>query len=236
MLATAFWALTGERSHAGSEAQPILEPEVIAPQPPTLDLTGFYVGGDLAYAFGSNDDVGHRASGGRLVATPGALEPGGLNFGLKVGWRGTIPTGGLAFVYGVELGYGAGGIGDRFSTTSHQAEIDVRNHLALRLKGGFANIPGDMQFYGMVGYARADIDYSVSGTAGGDTISLSDRSDYDGYLLGVGLERALRDNLSMTLEYEFMKFSSETVFDADGSSTVITPGFGNLRLGLNLAF
>ncbi|WP_240482113.1 outer membrane protein [Ruegeria marisrubri] len=228
--------LSSSRLHAGSVTQPIAEPEIIAPKSLTLDLEGFYAGGDLAYAFGSRDDVGHRASSGQLVATPGTLVPGGPNWGLKIGWRDKIQSTGLAFVYGVELGYIAGGIGDSFSTATHQAEIDVKRHLALRLKGGVASIPGDMQFYGILGYARADLDYSVAGTAGGDTISVSDQSDYDGVLLGLGVERALRENLSMMLEYEYTRFSSKTAYDAGGSSTVITPGFGNLRLGLNFAF
>ena len=119
---------------------------------------------------------------------------------------------------------------------NHQASVDVKNTIALRLKGGFANIAGNTQYYGILGYARSELDYSVSGTAGGDTISVSDQSDYDGILLGLGVERALRENLSMTLEYEYLRLDSKTLTDAGGSSTIATPRFGNLRLGLNFAF
>ncbi|TMV07624.1 porin family protein [Ruegeria sediminis] len=235
-LPIALCVLGASQAVAGSATAPLVEPDVIAPAPIKLDLRGFYVGGDLAYAFGSGDDVGQRAPNGSLVATPGTLEPGGFNYGLRFGWRNTVPTSGLAYVYGVELGYGGGDISDSFTTATHQASIDVKNTLVLRFKGGFANTRGNMQYYGIIGYARGDIDYSVSGTAGGDTISLSDQSDYDGYLLGLGVERVLRDNLSMTLEYEYTRFNSKTLTDASGSSTVATPSYGNLRLGLNFAF
>lgn len=233
LLCAAALATASTAAVAGNVTPVVVEPAV---QAPALVWEGFYAGGSLGYASGGDDQVGHRAPSGANVASPGTLNPGGFNYGLRLGWRGERPLESRSFVYGVELGYDGGSIEDDFSTATHNAAVELNGALSLRLRSGFTNESRNTWFYGMLGYTRGDFDYRVSGTAGGDTINLDSGFDSDGWSAGLGAERMLNDNLSLTFEWEYTEFDSVVLFDAGGSSTKATPKYNNFRVGLNFRF
>ncbi|WP_159454041.1 outer membrane protein [Roseovarius albus] len=227
-----------ELSIAGN-LEEIAEPTVLAPAPATeLDLNGFYAGGSLAYAFGQDDEVGHTDPNGRFVANAGTFEPEGLNYGLRLGWRNNLPlpSGGRLFVYGFELGYDFSDIEDSFSTAAYDASTEIESVLSLKYKGGITNSKKNTLFYTTLGYINTEFDYDVNGATGGDTIALNGSDNQGGLVFGLGVERAINQNLSALLEWEYNYINSFTLRDSAGASTVVTPSFNNIRLGLNYSF
>ncbi|MFD3191199.1 outer membrane protein [Sedimentitalea sp. HM32M-2] len=220
-------------AQAGNVAPVPADPAVITPAPV---WRGVYAGASVAYAFNGDDRVGHRNPGGAMVAVPGTLEQSGVNYGLRLGWRGERSQGARSFVYGVELGYDAGKADDSLATATHTASVSLNNVLSLRLKSGLTNAARNTLFYGILGYARGDFDYAVAGTAAGDTIAINTGLSANGYVLGLGAERQLTDRLSLFGEWEYLNFGSQRLTDANGSSTQATPKYQNIRIGLNYRF
>lgn len=220
-------------AQAGNVAPVPADSAVLAPAP---IWRGGYVGANIAYAFNGDDRVGHRSPAGAMVAVPGTLEQSGINYGLRLGWRGERASGARSFVYGVELGYDAGKADDSLATATHTASVSLNNVLSLRLKSGFTNSARNTLFYGILGYARGDFDYAVAGTAAGDTIAINTGLSMNGYVLGLGAERQLTDRLSLFGEWEYLNFGKQRLTDAGGSSTQATPKYQNIRIGLNYRF
>ncbi|MEX0316531.1 MAG: outer membrane protein [Ruegeria sp.] len=229
-------SLVASDAAAGNVLDPVADPEVLRPKAREFDWSGFYVGGTVGYTFGQDDDIGHTNPAGTLVASPGTLTPSGTSFGLRFGWRNWLPLVDRKWVYAFELGYDTGSISDSFVASTHSAEVELENAKSFRLKSGITSVRGNTLYYSTLGYVRGDLDYAVTGFAGGDLIDVSDQSDRDGFLLGLGVEHNLNDRLSLVFEVDYTRISSYTLTDSDGSSTVATPSFSNVRLGLNYNF
>lgn len=215
-----------------------IEPIPLEQEPVVVetDWSGFYGGARIGYGFNGNDEVGHRTAAGRLVASPGSLDIDGVTYGLRLGWRQQIDMGRPAFVYGFELGYDAGSVDDSFSANGYDASSEMNGLLGLRVKLGRTNVSRQTLFYGIVGYVRGDFDYTVAGSTGADAIALNTSDDLDGYSLGLGVEHKLSESLSLTAEWEYLEFGSQTLTDGAGASTEATPKFHNISVGLNLSF
>lgn len=224
----------GGTAQAGNLEPVIVEPVVTAPVVPSWE--GFYLGGKVGYAFNGDDRVGHTNPSGVLLFTPDKLEQSGLNYGLRLGWRGQRAMAERSFVYGVELGYDAGKADDSFVSNGYTASVDMNHVLGLRLKSGVTNKTGDTLFYGILGYVRGDFDYAVNGTAGGDAIDLDTSFKTDGFSVGVGVEHMLNDRWSVNAEWEYLEFDSKRLYDGDRSSTKATPKYNNVQLGVNFRF
>lgn len=214
------------------------EPVIVPPAAPTANgWQGFYGGAKLGYAFGSDDTVGHRDPGGVMVTRDaGDLGDEGMNYGLRLGWRGERQLTRRSYVYGIELGYDRGDVSESFSSGVYTASTDLNHVLGVRLKSGITSQSGQTLFYGILGYVHGDIDYAVKGTAGGDTIDLDTSYDTDGYSVGLGVEHLLSENWSVNAEWEYYNFGSKTLTDSGGSSTVATPDYNNLQVGVNFRF
>lgn len=239
VLATALGVLTmagAERSSAGNLEEPVAVPTVIATEQTELDLSGFYLGGSLAYGLGISDDVGHRGPDGALVATPGRVDPDGFNYGVRVGWRNNINVGRVDYVYGVELGYDIAEIEDSFTTAAYSASSEIENVLSLKYKGGITNARKNTLFYGTLGYIYADVDYDVVGASGGSSIALNGSDKRGGLVYGLGVERAISDSVSVLFEWEYNYIDSFSLNDGAGASTIATPSYNNFRLGMNYSF
>ena len=214
------------------DADPVTTSVVVAAPPDPW--SGTYVGGNLGYAFGGDDSVGHRDASGNLVSSPGLLKPGGGNFGLRLGWRNAGGAGSTA--YGFELSVDGGGIEDEFSAQGYSGSVRLNSAVSLRFKPGRISSSGEMLYYGIVGVTRGNFDYALAGGSQGDTIQLNSEFDSTGYVLGLGLERQLEGNWSVFSELEYTQFGSEVLYDANRASTKATPKYTNLKVGVNFSF
>ncbi|QRZ12901.1 porin family protein [Paracoccus methylovorus] len=220
---------TALSANAGGYTPTVVEPSVVAPivdSAPVSDWTGGYAGLTLGYAFGGDDRVGISDNAGMVDSDIDKLELSGANAGIRLGYRWQSDR----WVFGPELGFEGGNIKDSFSTAGYDAESKIKNVLALRAKVGYA-LDNDVLLYGIVGAARAKVDYSVTGN-GADI-----RDDYSktGYIVGLGAEKKLSERMSVTGEYEYANFGKETVTDGT-FETRATPDYHNIKLGLNFKF
>lgn len=233
-------------ANAGGYTTPVVE-TVVAPviDAAPADWRGVYVGGTLGYAFGGDDEVGYTfVPDDDLFSSPDKLELSGANGGLRVGYRTQIAGPTRDWVIGAELGYEGGNIEDSFDTDGFTADSSINNVLALRIKAGALNQAKDTLFYGIVGAARADIDYSISGeydvyggAADPEYFEVSTEGEtMNGYIIGLGVERRLNERLSVTGEWEYANFGKETLEGLSGYSTEMTPDFHNIKIGLNYQF
>lgn len=215
---------------AGGMAEPVMEP-VITPVPETPAeveaWSGLYVGATLGYAFNGDDRLGIRdVASGEFLGDADNLKVSGANVGLRIGYR--WQTGN--WVIGPELGYEGGDISDSVTGTvanvEYTGESQVNSLLALRLKTGYVT-QSDMMVFGTLGVGRADVDYRLNGLVG----------DYKttGYILGLGVEKMLSTDWSLTGELEYVGLGKEErIFD--DISTQATPSYTNVKVGLNYRF
>ncbi len=233
LLATSLSLGAALAANAGGYTSPVVDP-VVAPivEPAPADWQGGYAGLTLGYAFNGEDEVGiDQPPRGNGAGTPDELKLSGANAGIRVGYRWQRDN----WVFGPELGYEGGSIKDDFSTAGYEAESKIKNVLALRFKAGYAMSNGVM-VYGIVGAARAKIDYKVEGTGEHGAINLNDDYSENGYIVGLGAEKMLNERLSLTGEYEYANFGKKTLADANDVATRATPKYHNIKVGLNFKF
>src|SRR5690606_7855749 len=85
----------------------------------------------------------------------------------------------------------------------------IKNVLALRLKAGHVVRP-DTLVYGILGVARADIEYRLEATDGDVTGTIARDFNKTGYVAGLGMEKRLNERWSLTGEYEYANFGKTT--------------------------
>lgn len=238
-LSAAAVLFAGTAANAGGYIAPIVETEVVEVIAPAVPLTwdGAYVGGTLGYAFGGDDEVGY-ARNDNVYYSSDTLKLSGFNAGIRAGYRKQFTGQSRNWVVGGELSYEGGNIKDSIEDGAYSAENKINNVLALRVKTGVLNQAQDTLFYGIIGAARADMDYKFAGVDGGTAFSLSSEGEtMTGYILGLGVERKLNERLSVTGEWEYANYGKETL-KADGFaySTEMTPKYHNIKIGLNYQF
>lgn len=248
--------VAGTAATAGGYIAPIVEApiDIVEPAAP-LTWKGAYVGGTLGYAFGGDDEVGSSYNDS-LFASPDTLELSGMNGGLRIGYRTQFTGRTRDWVIGAEFGYEGGNIEDSFSTSEVRnvagvpdtqdftAKSSINSVMALRVKTGVLNQAQNTLFYGILGVAQADIDYSVTGeydvykgAADPEIYEIKgDGETMTGYIVGLGVERRLNERLSVTGEWEYANFGKETLKNDYGYSTEMTPDFHNIKVGLNYQF
>ncbi|RCW79924.1 outer membrane protein [Paracoccus lutimaris] len=233
LVAATLSLATTATAFAGGYAAPVVDP-VVAPivESAPADWQGGYAGLTLGYAFNGDDEVGiDQPPRGSGAGTPDELTLSGANAGLRVGYRWQRDR----WVFGPELGYEGGDIKDDFSTAGYDAESKIKNVLALRFKTGYVLNNGVM-LYGIVGAARAKIDYKVEGDGEHGAIDLNDDYSENGYIVGFGAEKMLTERLSLTGEYEYANFGKKTLSDDADVATRATPKYHNVKVGLNFKF
>lgn len=250
----AFGLLSGASGAlAGGYIAPVAETVVVAPAEvaPTeiasvSDWAGGYAGGSIGYAFGADDEVGidqyeEDVLAGRVTDLTD-LKVKGLNAGVHAGYRWQRAN----WVFGPELTIEAGDISDEksgsgivdgdFVTLGFESKV---NHiLGLQMKTGYLVNPQTL-VYGSAGYVRGDFDYILSATINGEGGSVTESYTADGYSLGLGFERKLRDNLSVFAEWQYRNFGKTDVTFADGTDAILTratPEHHNVKIGVNFSF
>jgi outer membrane immunogenic protein len=169
-----------------------------------------------------------------IVAPASAAEFNGPFVGAQVGWQseklrdidssfGVVPvddtansvTGGLYAGYDrrvtdrVVIGAEASldfASDDELQTSSAGTtfSVDPKYSFDLTARAGFLVAPATL-VYARGGYTNARVRTTVAGPIG----SQSDSDNQDGWLLGAGIERQLKDNVSARLEYRYSKFSED---------------------------
>jgi outer membrane immunogenic protein len=178
------------------------------------DWSGFYLGGHAGVAFTSSEStvpgLGVVAVGpGSLIdTTTEFLEHSASGFagGGHLGWQkqwGNI-------VAGLEVAYTALDA----DITSHTSILgvpvarstEVSNLLLVTGRLGYAN--DNILAYAKGGYASAEVEFDLRVGAPGVVGSSSDREH--GWTAGVGLEYAIRDNVILGVEYNYVHFNVDS--------------------------
>lgn len=159
-------------------------PAYVAPSAPSW--TGFYVGLNAGYGFGTADFGG------------GELEPNGFLAGGTIGYN--LQTG--SWVWGIEADIAYSNMNDSFGAL----EANVNWFGTARGRIGYAGW-GSMMPYITAGAAFGDIEASVPG--------FSDSEMGIGWTAGVGLEYMVWSNWSVKFEYLYADLGSVTLGGAD---------------------
>jgi len=219
---------------AGTALAGSLEDPVITPVTPAIEdakpWQGAYVGGTLGYHFAGGDRVGITPAIGPSYSTGEELNISGPAISLRAGYRWQFNN----FVVGGEVAAEAGSVEDSFSGGGYSGSTQMNHALSLRVKAGTASKLFNSFIYGTVGVARAEFDYVVSG--GGAPVSFDETYSTNGYILGVGFERPISDRWTMTGEYEYVNFGTDELTDGAGNTTLATPLFHTIKLGVNYNF
>jgi len=210
---------------------PIIETPVIVPsQKPVWE--GLYLGGAIGYSFGADDRVGITPPGGGSAYTPGSVDISGMGWSLHLGYRWQREFQDRQIVMGPELVYEGGNASDSFAHPAETASSELDRLLSLRWKTGILNNAQDTLFYGTVGYAHGKFDYSVHGAG------MNYRGDFTdtAWTIGLGIEKKLRERVSLFGEWEFRQFGKTVLSDVAEYSTRATPEHHNIRVGVNIGF
>lgn len=231
--------LLASASNAGDLKGAVTEPEVISPSRIGSDVHAFYLGLAGGYGAGGDDRFGLTTPAGLFDI--GNQDLSGSYGELRGGWRGVLPArGGRDFVYGFEVGYQFGSLEDsvsaRISGVDLQGGTNVSDVLAIRLRNGVTNRSGSVLYFVSVGYVWGDIETTNSIAAGGSAQNFSVTDRRGGYSASIGAEHKLTDDWSITGEYEYVQFQSQTIEFSSGFSTKSTPKYGGLKFGLNYTF
>jgi outer membrane immunogenic protein len=217
---------------------------------PTVEAfswTGPYVGLNLGYAFGREDDVGlFDDDNGGFQGDVGTLEPDGVFGGVQLGYNFQVDR----FVGGVETDFQFSsqeddlefdnfddGDGDG-AVYSGRANSDQDYFGTLRLRAGVAF--DRVLVYGTGGLAYGNREYTleVQETGdGGDGVDIDADEEFDfGYVIGAGAEFAFTDNLSGKAEYQFIDFEDEEFAEEGDFGTDPSVSFHTVRVGVNYKF
>lgn len=227
---------------AGGYVAPVADPVVAAPVIEAASVSnwaGGYAGGSIGYAFGSDDEIGlDLLEGGALIDRAndlGSVDLKGLNAGLHAGYRWQRGN----WVFGPELWVEGGSIdaSDRvsFGNDAFDVESSVNYIAGLQFKTGYTVDPQTL-VYGTAGVVHGDFDYKL----GRSDDSITESYSETGYSLGLGVERKLRDNLSVFAEWQYRNFGkTEVSYDIGDDQTILTratPEHHNVKVGVNFSF
>lgn len=217
--------------------------------------TGFYIGANIGFAFGGDDEVDIKEDPSDVFGKreAGDLVLSGLFGGPEVGFN--FQTGDV--VFGLEGDFEFSGIDDddfgsaeaENAPGAHVLDADSSNDVDWfstvrgRLGWAFDNV----LLYATGGVAIGHFDYRVDGVFSDDLFfTIDDDFTQVGWTAGAGLEWAFGENWSAKVEYKFLDFGEEsldaTVFDAGGDPAGLTEeteaelNFHTVKFGVNYRF
>ncbi|MCZ0962008.1 outer membrane protein [Paracoccus benzoatiresistens] len=225
---------------AGGYVAPVAEPVVapVVPVEPVGDWAGGYAGGSIGYAFAGDDEIGlDLYRGDTLIqrnSDLGEANLKGVTAGLHAGYRWQRDN----WVFGPELWVEGGSVdgSDSFPLVGTEAELESSLNYAvgLQFKTGYAVNPQTL-VYGTAGAVYGDFDYDLETVAGSESVNY----DETGYTLGLGVERKVRDNLSVFAEWQYRNFGKTDVEFGEGANSLVsraTPEHHHVKLGVNFSF
>ena len=190
-----------------SSPAPASYPVKAAPAaPPVFSWTGFYIGGNAGYAWGSGKDA----------ADLYGLEPDGWFAGGQVGYN-------FQLVNNVLIGLEADIQGGDISGGSNGLESKLDYYGTVRARLGYAVDRVLPYVTGGLAYGKNTItDYG-----------LSDSNTHIGWVAGAGVEYAITNNWTARAEYMYVDLGSKT-YDNIGADAGVSGS--TARLGVNYKF
>lgn len=194
--------------------------------------TGFYLGGNLGYSWGTASSS--DGSGGAFDGAGGlTIHPSGWTGGLQAGYNWQYDQ--LVVGFEADLGLLDASEDQRTATAFIDAEYGVYGTLTGRL--GLAN--DRWLYYLKGGLALANIENQAGAIAGGGIV-ISDLTDVEktraGYALGLGTEYAFQPNWSMKIEYLYMDFGQDNSGNIDGDTFHHDNDIHSIKVGVNYRF
>lgn len=215
---------------------------------------GPYIGANLGYGWADVD-------GGITVLNPQGvpyatgpmnynIEPEGMFGGIQAG----INKRNGGFFAGIEADFQGADISGSSTTSFAPPNVFPFTYAASASLDWFATVRGrlgiatdSMLLYVTGGIAVGDVDYSATYLINGNkaTAHLQSSDTQVGYVLGAGMELALRSNWSVKLEYQYLNFGDQQAHGflppqgcdpAEKVSTKFDTDIHTVRIGLNYHF
>ncbi len=160
----------------------------IAPPPPLAPWTGFFIGGQIGYGFGTNSGIAAYNS-----------SPSGVVGGAHFGYEYQVNR----IVYGVETDIDGSGISSSVSNPIYARTLGTRVPIqgSIRARVGYVPIE-PLLLYATAGGTFANVQHFASP---GYSIS----SPRGGWTVGCGAEYALSDDWSIRVTYRYADFGHE---------------------------
>jgi outer membrane immunogenic protein len=209
---------------------------------------GPYIGVNLGYGWA---DVGGTLTvldqGGKTIYGPAGygFDADGAFGGIQAGFNKRIGN----FFVGLEADLQTADISGSTSFGSKAFAYDASASMdwfgTARVRAGVAT--NSMLVYATAGLAFGSVDFTATYKGANGTADLSSSDTQVGFVLGAGLEVALRSNWSLKLEYQYLNFGSQGADDAffwkycgnlysNSVSTDVDMDVHTVRIGLNYAF
>lgn len=212
--------VTANAVSAGSpEPMVTIIPPVVA-SVTSSPFDGFYVGASVTSTSAdmsfSPNDILYIPFDGTLSGVGGEVHAG-YNF---------APSNG--FFYGGELSYGM----PAASGEDSNGTFTISSLISAQGRIGY--VAGPLMYYGMAGYALAEVDMTTD-LCSSCEINVSS----SGYVVGAGVEYLISDNLSVRGQYAYYDFGEQdTTYDYEGFNYVGSTSLsaGVLSVGMNYHF
>jgi outer membrane immunogenic protein len=220
-----------------------VDPPVYIPPPPVWTWTGFYVGANGGYGWGT--DNGRNTYTNNIGTVDSSAGPGSAKGGFgggQFGYNWQMSS----FVVGLETDFQGSGIstsargvtagGLAFSTNQ---ELDWFGTARGRVGFTFDRV----LFYATGGVAYGRVADSAFINTAVNSVALLSGTTRVGYVVGGGIEYAFTPNWSIKGEYQYINLRNETLFGAvvppNGitiRSSAIENAFSTVRVGINYKF
>lgn len=213
---------------------------------------GPYIGANLGYGWA---DIGGSVTAvdqnGNPVFGPAShsIDADGMFGGVQVGFNRRMGN----FFVGLEADLQTADISGSSSTPVLTSSASVDWFGTARVRGGYAT--DTMLVYATGGIAFGHVDFDATYNNGGALVSLSGDGTQVGFVLGAGVELALRSTWSLKIEYQYLNFGAQSASDSYSWTTTSTVNcrtvrttnthtvtadldtdIHTLRVGLNYAF
>jgi outer membrane immunogenic protein len=208
---------------------------------------GPYIGANIGYGWA---DIGGSVTAvdqnGNPVFGPAShsIDADGMFGGVQVGFNRRMGN----FFVGLEADLQTADISGSSSTPVLASSASVDWFGTARVRGGFAT--DTMLIYATGGLAFGHVDFNATYNNGGALVSLSGDGTQLGFVLGAGVELALRSNWSLKIEYQYLNFGDQSASDSyswttgercptthtNTVTTDIDTDIHTLRVGLNYSF
>lgn len=201
------------------------KPVYKAPAVPTAyNWSGFYLGIQGGYGWGDGDlNVPTFATASRNVS--------GWFGGGTIGWN--WQAAGSPWVWGIEADFSGSNIDHHDTPFFGVIDSKVNSFGTARARIGYAVDPALWYITG--GFAWADHDVTV--TIPGIGFAASESNTHSGWTIGAGVEWALVENWSAKVEYLFMDFGSDSVFNNFNLGVIdVDAQIHTVKVGLNYRF
>jgi outer membrane immunogenic protein len=191
------------------------------PAPPIFTWTGVYLGANGGYG------IGH----GTYAGGPDFGDQAGGLFGITAGYN--YQSGSL--VAGIEADVDFGGIA---GTSVPKASTFTSGNVTSvgTLRGRFGYAADRALFYVTGGYAGANMRGGVTDYSTNPNLLINQSNYLNGYVLGLGLEYALTNNVSIKAEYLYSYYGRTNYFGGTVDSISAGTNFSTLKAGVNYHF